>query len=72
MTTNIFESLNAVLVKFKELHITAFVNEIRLLYQKWFHKHRTKARNCTSRISKDVETKLEQRREHAQVMDVSF
>ncbi|KAL5581631.1 hypothetical protein UlMin_014073 [Ulmus minor] len=31
MTTNISESLNAVLVKVRELPITAFVNEIRLL-----------------------------------------
>ncbi|KAL5567471.1 hypothetical protein UlMin_024046 [Ulmus minor] len=38
MTTNIFESLNAVLVKVREFPITAFVNEIRLLCQKWFHE----------------------------------
>ncbi|KAL5556423.1 hypothetical protein UlMin_038659 [Ulmus minor] len=38
MTTNISESLNAVLVKVRELPITAFVNEIRLLCQKWFHE----------------------------------
>ncbi|KAL5564436.1 hypothetical protein UlMin_027600 [Ulmus minor] len=34
MTTNISESLNAVLVKVRELPITALVNEIRLLCQK--------------------------------------
>ncbi|KAL5549338.1 hypothetical protein UlMin_004569 [Ulmus minor] len=43
MTTNISESLNAVLVKVRELPITALVNEIWLLCQKWFHERRTKA-----------------------------
>ncbi|KAL5575150.1 hypothetical protein UlMin_016849 [Ulmus minor] len=50
MTTNISESLNAVLVKVRELPITAFVNEIRLLCQKWFHERRTKAGGCTTMI----------------------
>ncbi|KAL5570617.1 hypothetical protein UlMin_027192 [Ulmus minor] len=54
MTTNISESLNAVLVKVKELPITAFVNEIWLFCQKWFHERRTKAGGCTSMMSKDV------------------
>ncbi|KAL5578710.1 hypothetical protein UlMin_011152 [Ulmus minor] len=70
MTTNISESLNAVLVKVRELPITAFVNEIRLLCQKWFHERRTKAGGCTSMMSKDVETKLEQRKDRAQAMGV--
>ena len=72
MTTNISELLNTVLIKVRELPITAFVNEIRLLCQKWFHKHRTKAGGCTSMMSKDVETKLEQRKDRAQAMSVSF
>ncbi|KAL5576418.1 hypothetical protein UlMin_018117 [Ulmus minor] len=70
MTTNISESLNAALVKVRELPITAFVNEIRLLCQKWFHERHTKAGCCSSKMSKDVETKLAQRRDHAQSMDV--
>ena len=37
MTTNISESMNVVLVKVRELPITAFVNEIRLMCQKWFY-----------------------------------
>ena len=72
MTTNISESLNTALVKVRELSITVFVNEIRLLCQKWFHERLTKAVGCSSRMSKDVETKLEKRRDHAQSMDVSF
>ncbi|KAL5568441.1 hypothetical protein UlMin_025016 [Ulmus minor] len=36
MTTNISESFNAVLVKVRELPIIAFVNEVRLLCQRWF------------------------------------
>ncbi|KAL5554646.1 hypothetical protein UlMin_042047 [Ulmus minor] len=70
MTTNILESLNAVLVKVRELPITAFVNEIRFLYQKWFHERHTKAGGCTSMMSKDVEMKLEQRKDRAQAMGV--
>ena len=61
--------LNAILVKVRELSITAFVNEIHLLCQKWFHERRTKARNCTNKMSKNIETKLEQRRNCVQVMD---
>ena len=72
MTTNISKSLNAVLVKVRELPITAFVNEIQLLCQRWFHERCTKAGGCSSRMSRDVETKLEQRRDGAHAMDVSF
>ncbi|KAL5574090.1 hypothetical protein UlMin_023687 [Ulmus minor] len=70
MTTNISESLNAVLVKVRELPIIAFVNEIRLLCQKWFHERRTKAAGCTTMMSKDIETKLEERKDRAQAMGV--
>ncbi|KAL5568497.1 hypothetical protein UlMin_025072 [Ulmus minor] len=70
MTTNISESLNAVLVKVRELPITALVNEIRLLCQKWFHERRTKAAGCTTMMSKDVEMKLEGRKDRAQAMGV--
>ncbi|KAL5537914.1 hypothetical protein UlMin_043714 [Ulmus minor] len=63
MTTNISESFNAVLVKVRELPITAFVNEVRLLCQRWFQQRRTKANGCSSRMSTDVENKLEQRRD---------
>ena len=72
MTTNISESLNVVLVNVRELRIIAFMNEIWLLCQKWFHECHTKAGGCSGRMSKDVETKLEQRRDCAQAMDVSF
>ncbi|KAL5568364.1 hypothetical protein UlMin_024939 [Ulmus minor] len=72
MTTNISESFNAVLVKVRELPITAFVNEVRLLCQRWFQQHRTKANGCSSRMSTDVEKKLEERRDRAQTMDVRF
>ncbi|KAL5548529.1 hypothetical protein UlMin_003760 [Ulmus minor] len=72
MTTNISESLNAMLVKVRELPITAFVNEIRLLCQKWFHERRTKAAGCTTMMSKDVETKLEERKDRAQAMGVIY
>ncbi|KAL5557065.1 hypothetical protein UlMin_039301 [Ulmus minor] len=70
MTTNISESLNAVLVKVRELPITALVNEIWLLCQKWFHERRTKAAGCTTMMSKDVEMKLEGRKDRAQAMGV--
>ncbi|KAL5580372.1 hypothetical protein UlMin_012814 [Ulmus minor] len=53
MTTNISESLNAVLVKVREFPITAFVNEIRLLCQKWFHERRTKV-ICADQYTFDV------------------
>ncbi|KAL5576113.1 hypothetical protein UlMin_017812 [Ulmus minor] len=71
MTTNISESMNAALVKVRELPITAFVNEIRLLCQRWFFERRNKAKDFTSKMSKDVEKKLEKRRDRAQIMDVS-
>ena len=71
MTTNISESMNAALVKVRELPITAFVNEIRLLCQRWFFERRSKAKDFTSKMSKDVEKKLEKRRDRAQIMDVS-
>lgn len=72
MTMNISESMNAVLVKVRELPITTFVNEIRLLCQKWFYERRNKASDYTSIMSKVVEKKLEKRRDQAQKMDVSF
>ncbi|KAL5554833.1 hypothetical protein UlMin_037069 [Ulmus minor] len=71
MTTNISESFNAVLVKVRELPITTFINEVRLLCQRWFHQRRTKSSGCSSRMSSDVENKLEQRRDRAQTMAVS-
>ncbi|KAL5551852.1 hypothetical protein UlMin_002028 [Ulmus minor] len=71
MTTNILESMNAVLVKVRELPITAFVNEIRLLCQNWFYERRKKEKDCTRKLSTDVEKKLEIRRDQAQVMAVS-
>ena len=71
MTTNISESMNAALVKVRELPITAFVNEIWLLYQKWLYKCRNKVKDCTSKISTDVEKKLERRQDQVQVMDIS-
>ncbi|KAL5571661.1 hypothetical protein UlMin_021258 [Ulmus minor] len=70
MTTNISELFNVVLVKVRELPITAFVNEVRLLCQRWFHQRRTKASGCSSRMSPDVENKLEQRRDRAQTIAV--
>ncbi|KAL5554064.1 hypothetical protein UlMin_041465 [Ulmus minor] len=69
MTTNISKSMNAALVKVRELPITAFVNEIRLLCQRWFFERRNKAKDFTSKMSKDVEKKLEKRRDGAQIMD---
>ena len=72
MTTNILESMNAILVKVRELPITTFDNEIHLLCQKWFYKRRNKARDGTSNMSIDVEKKLEIRRDQAQVKDVSY
>ena len=72
MTTNISESMNAIFVKVRELYITTFVNEIRLLFQKWFYECHNKARDCTSRISKDVDKKLEKKRDRAHMMVVSF
>lgn len=71
MMNNIFESMNAALLKVRELPITAFVNEIRLLCQRWFFERRNKAKDFTSKMSKDVEKKLEKRRDRAQIMDVS-
>ncbi|KAL5556575.1 hypothetical protein UlMin_038811 [Ulmus minor] len=58
MTTNISESLNAVLVKVRELPITAL--------------RRTKAAGCTTMMSKDIEMKLEGRKDRAQAMGVSY
>ena len=71
MTTNISESMNAVLVKVGELPIIVFVNEIRLLCQKWFYECRNKVKDCTSKMSTYIEKKLEIRLDQAQVMDVS-
>ncbi|KAL5576621.1 hypothetical protein UlMin_018320 [Ulmus minor] len=60
MTTNISESMNAALVK------------IRLLCQRWFFERRNKAKDFTSKMSKDVEKKLEKRRDRAQIMDIRY
>ncbi|KAL5539669.1 hypothetical protein UlMin_043670 [Ulmus minor] len=70
MTTNISESFNVVLIKVRELPITAFVNEVQLLCQRWFHQRRNKASGCSSRMSPDVENKLEQQKDRAQTMAV--
>ncbi|KAL5576595.1 hypothetical protein UlMin_018294 [Ulmus minor] len=72
MTTNISESMNVVLVKVRELPITTFVNDIRLLCEKWFYDRRNKAKNCTRKMSTDVEKKLERRRDQAQVIDIQY
>ena len=55
--------MNVVLVKVRELPITTFVNEIRLLCQKWFYERRNKANDCTSKMSTYVEKKLEKIRD---------
>ncbi|KAL5583420.1 hypothetical protein UlMin_015862 [Ulmus minor] len=69
MTTNILESMNAVLVKVRELPITTFVNEIRLLCQKCFYECHNKVKDCTTKMSIDMEKNLEKRRDRVQVMD---
>ena len=59
MKTNISESMKVVLVKVRELPITAIVNEICLLCQKWFYEHCNKGKDYKSKMSTDVEKKLE-------------
>lgn len=63
--------MNATLAKVRKLLITAFVNEIHLMCQKWFYERRNKAKDWTTKMSTDVEKKLKRRRDQAQVMDIS-
>ncbi|XP_038704741.1 uncharacterized protein LOC120000684 [Tripterygium wilfordii] len=65
LTTNIAESMNAALRDMRGLPITALVEQLRSLIQRWFHERRTKAASITSQLCKKVEKKMTKRNERA-------
>ncbi|KAL5571530.1 hypothetical protein UlMin_021127 [Ulmus minor] len=55
MTTNISECINAILVKERELPVTALAEETRCLVQRWHYKRQTKAEKCKTKLTPSAE-----------------
>ncbi|KAL5558548.1 hypothetical protein UlMin_034759 [Ulmus minor] len=58
ITTNISECINAILVKERELPVTALAEEMRSLVQRWHYERRTEAEKCKTRLTPSAETLL--------------
>ncbi|XP_022147768.1 uncharacterized protein LOC111016623 [Momordica charantia] len=65
MTTNIAESMNAVLVHARALPVTALLENCRVLLQRWFYERRTHAATITSCLTEYAEDILRQSSEQA-------
>ncbi|KAL5540495.1 hypothetical protein UlMin_043089 [Ulmus minor] len=55
MTTNISECINAILLKERELPVTALTEEIRSLVQRWHHERWTEAKKCKTRLTPSLD-----------------
>ncbi|KAL5563377.1 hypothetical protein UlMin_033124 [Ulmus minor] len=58
MTTNIFECINAILSKERELLVTTLAKEMRCLVQRWHYERRTKAEKCKTKLTPSAEALL--------------
>ena len=58
MTTNISECVNAILVKERELQVTALSKEMRCLVQIWHHECQTEADKCKTNLTPFAEASL--------------
>ncbi|KAL5562648.1 hypothetical protein UlMin_032395 [Ulmus minor] len=58
MMTNISECINAILVKERELPVTALVEEMRSLVQRWHYERWTEAEKCKTRLTPSAEILL--------------
>ena len=58
MTTNISECINVILVKERELPVTALAEEIRCLAQIWHYERRTEADKCKIKLTPSAEASL--------------
>ncbi|KAL5577499.1 hypothetical protein UlMin_019198 [Ulmus minor] len=55
MTTNISECINAILVKERELLVTALAEEMRCLVQRWHYERRTEVETCKTKLTPSTE-----------------
>ncbi|KAL5548452.1 hypothetical protein UlMin_003683 [Ulmus minor] len=58
MTTNISKCINAILVKERELPITALAEKMRSLIQRWHYKWQTEVDKCKMKLTPSVEALL--------------
>ncbi|KAL5557538.1 hypothetical protein UlMin_039774 [Ulmus minor] len=58
MTTNILECINAILVKERELSVTALAKEMKSFVQRWHYERRTEAEKCKTWLTPTAETLL--------------
>ncbi|KAL5544810.1 hypothetical protein UlMin_008594 [Ulmus minor] len=58
MTTNISEYINAILVKERNLPVTALAEEMRSLVQRWHYERWTKVEKCKTWLTPSAETLL--------------
>ncbi|KAL5558900.1 hypothetical protein UlMin_035111 [Ulmus minor] len=58
MTTNISEWINAILVKNRELPITALAEELRSLVQRWHYEQQTEVEKCKMKLTLSAEALL--------------
>ncbi|KAL5570506.1 hypothetical protein UlMin_027081 [Ulmus minor] len=58
MTTNIFECINAILIKEQELPVTALAEEIRSLVQRWHYEWWTEADKSKTKLTPLAEASL--------------
>lgn len=65
LTTNIAESMNAVLKEARGFPIIGMLETIRLLLQTWFYNRYTQAKDCTSTLTPKVEAMLSRRDDEA-------
>ncbi|KAL5559624.1 hypothetical protein UlMin_035835 [Ulmus minor] len=58
MMTNISECINTILLKERELPVTALAEEMRSLVQRWHYERRTEAKKCKTQLTPSTETLL--------------
>ncbi|XP_038713386.1 uncharacterized protein LOC120007256 [Tripterygium wilfordii] len=71
LTTNIAESMNAVLREARHLPITMLVEHLRDLLQRWFYERRTEAASLNSVLCKEVDKHIRKRIDRSRRMDVT-
>ncbi|XP_038702589.1 uncharacterized protein LOC119999144 [Tripterygium wilfordii] len=71
LTTNIADSMNAVLREARHLPITMLVEHLRDLLQRWFYERRTEAASLNSILCKEVDKHIRKRIDRSRRMDVT-
>ncbi|XP_022155432.1 uncharacterized protein LOC111022579 isoform X2 [Momordica charantia] len=72
MTTNIAESMNALLKEARELHVVSVIEHVRALLQRWFSERRDEASKVTSTLTKWAEEIVHKNQDQSTTMKMLF